>query len=156
MARYQKPLNDTGGCGCGACRYVIATIPFIAYCCHCRACQKLTASAFLTCLHVPKEDLSVTSGSVSRQARTADSGNTVETWFCNDCGSTLYAENSARPRVRTVHVGSLDHPDRVSIGAHIWMRSKLPWVTVNPDDRLFDEAGDWTEDYVHDPSRYRL
>ncbi|MDG2276316.1 MAG: GFA family protein [Pseudomonadales bacterium] len=149
-------LVDQGGCQCGACRYEIDTQPFVAYACHCRACQKLTASAYLTCVQVPGEDIAFSRGMPSSHVRETDSGNQLRTFFCQSCGSTLYAENSARSRVRTLHLGSLDHPDRVEVTTHIWIRRKLPWIKLPFDHRLYPEAGDWTADYAADPTRYRV
>ena len=86
--------------------------------------------------------------------RATDSGNILQTYFCDRCSSTLFAEYSARPRVRTLHVGTLDEPDRVEIKAHIWVKGKLPWVRLRSEDRVYQEAGDWREDYVRDPDSY--
>ncbi|NKC00323.1 MAG: GFA family protein [Pseudomonadales bacterium] len=147
-------LTDLGGCQCGACRYAVNTTPFIAYTCHCRACQKLTASACLACVQVPIEDVSLREGKPSSHVRMADSGNQLQTFFCQSCGSTLYAENSARPRVRTLHIGSLDHPHKVEVQAHIWTSRKLHWVVLPSEHRVYPEAGDWTQDYASDPTRY--
>lgn len=128
--------------------------PYVAYTCHCRECQKLTASAFLTCMHVAAESLDFSSGELAADTRVADSGNTLTTYFCGDCGSTLFIHNSARPRVRTVHVGTLDHPEDIDVDAHIWMKRKLPWVILPRGHRLFDGPGDWARDYADDPTRY--
>ena len=43
----------------------------------------------------------------------------------------------------------------VAVDAHIWVKRKLPWVQLPAGHRIFEEAGDWTPDYVHDPGRYR-
>ena len=147
-------LSATGGCRCGACRYHFDAIPFVCYTCHCKECQKITGSAFLTCMQIPAETLKISSGKLSFAQRTADSGNVLQTNFCHLCSSTLFAENSARPRVRTLHVGSLDHPENVEVNAHIWVKQKLPWVTLPPQHRVYQGPGDWRADYAKDPSRY--
>lgn len=144
-----------GLCQCGACRYVVEAEPYVAYTCHCADCQKLTASAFLACMHVPAERFLITSGEPISQRRVADSGNALVTWFCPTCGSTLYAENSSRPQVRTVHIGTLDHPEQVDVNAHIWVQRKLSWLTFPEHHRIFEGPGDWTEDYAHDVERYK-
>ena len=144
-----------GRCQCGACSYTLLAAPYVAYTCHCKECQKLTSSAFLSCIQVPSESVEITSGSLASRERVADSGNKLETWFCSSCGSTLFAENSARPRVRTIHIGSLEHPESVEVNAHIWVNRKLPWVNLSENHRIFEQAGDWTEDYARDPTRYK-
>ena len=50
----------TGGCQCGAVRYAIGGAPLALYVCHCRECQKQSASAFGISLEVApsaKEEL---------------------------------------------------------------------------------------------------
>jgi hypothetical protein len=142
-----------GGCQCGAVRYRCSAPPFVSYTCHCLACQRLTASAFATCIQVPAEALSVTSGSPCTRERETDSGNRLSTAFCASCGSALYSANSARPRLRTIYVGTLDTAASVDVNAHIWTKRKLPWVVIPPGHREFPEAGNWRSDYARDPSR---
>ena len=142
-----------GGCQCGAVRYRCTALPFVAYACHCLACQHLTSSAFATCIQVPAEALSLTKGLPSSRGRTADSGNRLTTAFCGVCSSALYSASAARPRLRTLYVGTLDDAARVEISAHIWEKRRLPWVTLPPGHRVFREAGDWRPDYAADPSR---
>jgi len=147
------PAN--GRCQCGECAYTISANPYVAYTCHCNECQKLSSSAFATLMQVPSESVEIVLGSPKRQKRIAPSGNVLETWFCPSCGSSLFAANSARPRVRTIHTGSLEHAHDIEVSAHIWVKRKLPWVNLPESHRVFEEAGDWTEDYAGDPIRYK-
>ncbi len=105
-------------------------------------------------MQIPRESFELVTGKPRARDRIADSGNVLNTAFCGACGSTLYIDNSARPRVRTVHVGSLDDPHAVEVSAHIWVKRKLPWVVLPEQHRIFAAAGDWTEDYASDPTRY--
>jgi hypothetical protein len=142
-----------GGCQCGALRYRCEADPFVAYACHCLECQHLTSSAFATCIQVPAEALSETSGSSTSRDRVADSGNRITTWFCARCSSALYSGNAARPRVRTVYVGTLDRARDVELAAHIWTRRRLSWVLIPPGHREFSEMPEWRPNYARDPSR---
>jgi hypothetical protein len=142
-----------GGCQCGATRYRCTAPPFVSYTCHCTACQRLTSSAFATCIQVRAEALSRTSGSPVSRERRADSGNLLTTSFCAICGSALFSANAARPRLRTVYVGTLDRAADVAVDAHIWTRRRLPWVLLPPGHRVFPAAGDWRPDFAEDPSR---
>ena len=142
-----------GSCQCQSIRYRCSALPFVAYTCHCRACQRLTSSAFSTCMQVPAEALEVIKGSPSVGVRESDAGNILQTYFCGSCGTALFTANSARPRLRTIHVGTLDRANEVEVSAHIWTSRKLPWVPLPPNHRIFTTAGDWRQDYARDPSR---
>ncbi len=147
------PLPLEGGCQCGHLRYRCTRPPFVAYTCHCQACQKLTASAFVVSMQVPAEGLELLSGQPTVRERIADSGNRLATSFCPICGSAVFARNSARPRLRTIYVGTLDTPQVIPVSAHIWTKRKLPWVVLPAGHRVFAEAGDWRPDYAADPER---
>lgn len=143
-----------GGCQCGEHTYVVKSKPFVAYTCHCKECQKLSASAFNTCMQIPTESFEMEHAASSR-TRIADSGNSLTTWFCANCGTALYSINSARPSITTVYVGSLSKPEDILVNAHIWLRQKLPWVLIPESHRAFAMGGDWTEDYAGDIERYK-
>jgi hypothetical protein len=142
-----------GGCQCGALRYRCSRPPFVSYTCHCLACQKLTASAFATCIQVPAEAHELLAGDPAFRERVAESGNRLTSAFCPACGSAIYARNSARPRLRTIYVGTLDAPHAVRVNAHIWTKHRLPWVILPEGHRVFPAAGDWRPDYAADPTR---
>jgi hypothetical protein len=146
------PLPLEGGCQCGQLRYRCTAAPFVAYTCHCRACQKLSSSAFISAMHVPAEALAL-AGEPAVRERVADSGNRLATSFCPGCGSALMSRNSARPRVRTIYVGTLDTPEVIPVSAHIWTTGRLPWVVLPEGHRVFPAAGDWRPDYAADPTR---
>src|SRR5689334_7921585 len=113
-----------GGCQCGAVRYRCTASPFVSYTCHCLECQRLTSSAFATLIQVPAEAFSIVQGAATCRERVADSGNRLSTAFCAGCGSALYSANAARPRLRTIYVGTLDSAADVEVTAHIWTKSR--------------------------------
>lgn len=146
---------EIGFCQCGECKYIVDATPYVAYTCHCKECQKLSSSAFNTCMQVPAEAISLERGKPQTKSRVADSGNVLETWFCRKCGSALFSQNSARPRIKTIYVGTLENAKFIEVDAHIWLDRKLPWVVLSKTHRLFPKAGDWTQDYVNDIERYK-
>ena len=147
------PAPFSGGCACGAIRYQCTAEPFVSYACHCTACQKRTGSAFGISVQVAAEALRVVRGSPATRVRIADSGNALTTHFCPACGTTVFGENRARPRICTITGGSLDDPRRFPIQAHIWTRSALPWVSLGDEVERFEKGGDWTAYYAADPTR---
>jgi hypothetical protein len=44
-----------GGCICGAIRYRLTKEPMIIHACHCRDCQKLTGTAFVTNMWIERQ-----------------------------------------------------------------------------------------------------
>ena len=148
-------LPVDGQCQCGALGYTLTAQPYVAYTCHCKACRMLTSSAFSFCAQVPAESLMITHGEPLQRTRLTESGNKLTTSFCGHCGSALFAQNSARPRIKTVFAGTLSNDAELTVSAHIWLQHKLPWVVLPAGHRLFDTHGDWRDDYAADPTRYQ-
>jgi hypothetical protein len=122
----------TGGCQCGVVRYAIAEPPLRLYVCHCRECQKQSASAFGMSLFVHRAAFAVTRGATQSWSRKADSGRTMACHFCAVCGSRLW---HARDGIETISVkaGSLDVPVDVSRAIHIWASRKVPGLILPQD-----------------------
>lgn len=50
----------------------------------------------------------MTKGTVKEFAKKANSGNTISSYFCADCGTTLWRQSEATPDTKIVKVGTLD------------------------------------------------
>ena len=61
------PAPYTGGCQCGSVRYVVTMEPIRLLACHCKECQRQSASAFGMSMLVKKVSLTVTG--VAKQLR---------------------------------------------------------------------------------------
>jgi hypothetical protein len=118
----------TGRCQCGGVRYEHAAEPIAVYICHCRECQKQSASAFGISVQMPKEGLRLLQGKPKYWTRDTDSGRKLRCAFCADCGSRLWHESEGG--WVTLKGGSLDRPVDVSNAIHIWTRRKLPGVVI--------------------------
>ncbi|HVM86333.1 MAG TPA: GFA family protein [Candidatus Binatia bacterium] len=125
----------TGRCQCGAVRYRHSALPVATYVCHCRECQKQSASAFGISVEMPAEGLVVTQGSPKFWSRDTDSGRKLRCAFCPDCGSRLWHESDAG--WITLKGGSLDTPPDLSAAIHIWTKRKLPGVVIPPNAQQF-------------------
>ena len=135
--------NETveGGCQCGAIRYRLVTDNPVAYACHCRHCQKQTASAFSVSLPVRMANLTV-EGDVASFERGSDSGFTTLCYFCPSCGTRLYHQSERAPGYATLKAGTLDDTGMVNPVAHFWVRRKQPWVRLPDDVPQFDAQPD--------------
>ncbi len=124
-----SPNKITGGCLCGAIRYESSEPPVKAGTCHCRMCQKSTGSAFMVMAAFSRTALRFTKG----EPKLYRSSSIKEKGFCPDCGSLLFDRYLVRtgksnPDMVWVQLGTLDHPEAVSIDFHTGVESQLPWV----------------------------
>lgn len=55
----------------------------------------------------------MTKGSPRRFGKRADSGNTITSFFCGDCGSTLWRESDTYAGAKIVKFGAMDHPGKL-------------------------------------------
>jgi len=127
-----------GGCACGAVRYRLASQPMFVNCCHCQDCQRQTGSAFVINAIIETDRIELLSG-VPEPARVpTDSGRPHDIYRCADCRTALWSDYGHRPALRFVRVGTLDDPAALPPNAHIFTRSKLPWVGLPADAPAFE------------------
>jgi len=128
-----------GGCRCGAVRYVLAlhNLP-PTYACHCTDCQTWSGSAFSQ-QAVVLEDAIEATGPITVFELSSPSGRTSRQRMCAVCHTRIFNTNSARPGVAVVRAGTLDRSNELRVTAHIWTRSKQPWLD------LADGAPSWSE-----------
>jgi len=121
----------TGGCLCGQVRYELSAEPIVAGFCHCLSCQKLSGAGRVMQVLVPNAALSI-QGKTSAYPWTADSGNTVTSRFCPQCGSPLFAENNGMGNAIAIRGVSLDDPSAVSPQMTVFTKRAQPWDHVEP------------------------
>ena len=137
-----------GGCACGAVRYRVDGAPLFGTVCHCRFCQRRRASAFAVLATFDEDQVTLLQGELAeREYRSDESGRWLRMSFCPACGTTVSHTAEIRPGARTIAAGTFDEPGWFAIQRHIWVRSKLPWVTI-PEGVARYEQG-----YVAPPAR---
>ena len=123
---------QNGGCACGAVRYSVAVRPMFTHCCHCTDCQRETGSAFALNAIVEGSAVSVAEGSPEPVVTPSASGKGQEIWRCPVCRVALWSHYPTRRRkLAFVRVGTLDEPGACPPNAHIFTRSKLPWLVLD-------------------------
>lgn len=92
------------------------TLPYQALC-HCLDCRKISGSTYSTNLIVPGEGFEVVQGTPKEISKTADdSKNAITSYFCPDCGSTLFRKGATFGDAVIVKAGTLD--DHSSLESH--------------------------------------
>jgi len=136
-----------GGCACGAVRYRLASAPMFVHCCHCHDCQRQTGSAFVLNALIETHRIELLSGDPEPVAVPTDSGQPHHIYRCRTCRTAVWSDYGGRPALRFVRVGTLDNPAALPPDVHIYVRSKLPWITLPPGvpafDAYYDSAKLW-------------
>jgi hypothetical protein len=124
----KKPM---GGCSCGAVRYEMTAPPLFVHACHCRDCQRHTGSAFVVNAMVLAAEMTLTKGAVEPWPIPAKGGAEHFVHRCPDCKVGLFSTYGGRNTVmRYLRVGTLDAPETLPPEAHIFTRSKQPWIAL--------------------------
>jgi len=123
--------HRSGGCQCGAVRYTLNVPDITVYACHCRECQKQSASAFALSVPASLRDLTV-DGKPAAYERPTDSGSRTRCWVCPKCGTRLYHQSARSPDRVTLKGGTLDDPSELEPVAHLWVSRKQAWLTLPP------------------------
>jgi hypothetical protein len=130
-----------GGCACRAIRYRLASEPLFVNCCHCLHCQRQTGSAFVINVLIEADRVERLAGEPHAVDVPRDGGGLQRIYRCPECQIAVFSEYG-RPEVLFVRAGTLDEPSRVTPGAHIYTRSKVPWVVLPDAVPAFDEYYD--------------
>ena len=103
------------------------------HCCHCTSCQTETGSAFVINALIESDQVEILKGSPEPIMTPSESGRGQQIWRCPDCQVALWSNyGGAKDVIRFVRVGTLDTPGALPPDIHIYIRSKLPWVSL-PD-----------------------
>jgi hypothetical protein len=126
-----------GGCSCREVRYRLTSDPMFVNCCHCLNCQRQTGSAFVVNLLIEADRVALLAGDPQPVAVPRDDGSMQQIFRCPTCQVAVYS-TYGRPGVRFVRGGTLDDPSTVTPDAHIFTRSKVPWVALPEAAPAFD------------------
>ena len=121
-----------GGCACGAVRYALESEPFDAGWCHCRTCQLNSGAPAMVFASVPAGDFVWTRG--GDKVRSFASSTFGHRTFCGACGTPFLMEVDHQPETVDFSVATLDSPERVAPGFHIFWASRIAWF--EPGDAL--------------------
>lgn len=121
-----------GGCACGAVRYALESEPFDCGWCHCRTCQLNSGAPAMVFASVPAGHLVWTRGEA--EVKSFSSSSFGHRSFCGLCGTPFLMQVDHQPETVDFSVATLDEPERVMPGFHIFWASRIAWF--EPKDSL--------------------
>lgn len=137
-----------GGCACGKVRYRLHTPPMFVNCCHCTDCQRQTGSAFVINALTETDRIELLRGAPEPVSMPTESGRPHDIYRCPDCKVALWSDYGRRPNLRFLRVGTLDNAAALTPDAHIFTRSKVPWVQlpqgVHAFEIYYDMKTEWS------------
>ena len=135
-------LPAGGSCQCGNVTYEVNGEPLVTYACHCRDCQKLSASAFSLTMVLKRSEFSILSGQLKSWQRPTASGGVAVCWFCPDCGNRILHENPEMPDFIRLKPGTLEDTGDLKPQAHVWTCREQRWLRHFADLPRFDKQPD--------------
>ena len=127
-----------GGCDCGAVRYRLTSAPMFVNACHCTDCQRQTGSAFAINAIIEADRVELTGATPVASEMKTESGRPHQIFRCPTCGVALWSVYGGRHQFRFVKAATLDDPRALAPQAHIFTRSKLPWVSLPASQPQFE------------------
>ncbi|MEM9761718.1 MAG: GFA family protein [Pseudomonadota bacterium] len=109
----------TGGCLCGAVRFVATGWPFRVGLCHCLDCRKHHGALFHASAVFPADAVHVEGETSAYEGRA----------FCPRCGSSVFSRTGGEVEV---HLGALDEPDRLTPTYELWTVRREAWLPRIP------------------------
>jgi len=116
-------------CTCGALTLTLPEPSKLVVACHCLDCQRRTGAPFSVGAFYPADAVAI-SGPAKQFSRDAASGAKVHSYFCPDCGSTVYWKADRLPSMIGVAVGALADPKYPAPVRSVFEQSKHDWVQI--------------------------
>jgi hypothetical protein len=117
-------------CACGAIALSLPGPSRLVVACHCIDCQRRTGAPFGVGAFYPAEVVAI-SGAPREFTRTGASGGKVRSYFCPNCGSTVYWKADKLPAFIGVAVGTMADPKYPAPVRSVFEQSKHAWVEIN-------------------------
>lgn len=118
----------TGGCYCGAVRYVVEAEIGHRTLCHCRDCRRSSGAPALAWFSVPMGGVHFSHGEPATYRSSAQ----VLRGFCASCGTTLTYQHARYLDEIDITSASLDDPEAAAPQDHTFVQERLRWMD-NPD-----------------------
>jgi len=125
MAKIELPVD--GGCRCGGVRVRITAPPLLAMACHCRGCQKMSASAYSLSAAIPAAGFAVTQG---EPVLGGMRGPQAHHYHCPDCMSWLFTRAEGIDWAVNMRPTMLDDARWFAPFVETFTSERLPWAVT--------------------------
>ena len=124
MSDWKLPWN--GGCRCGQVRFSVSAPPLLSMACHCRGCQRMSASAFSLTLAIPSAGFSIIQG----VPVIGGLHGSTKHFFCPHCLSWMFTRPEGMEALVNLRPTMLDDQLWFAPFIETMTSEKLPWATT--------------------------
>lgn len=124
MAFPQPPYE--GACLCGSVQVRVTALPLLTVACHCRDCQKLSASAYTLTTMFPVDAVSCTGALVRGGLRSDGRAH----YFCKSCLNIVYSQLGHAPERINLRTSILKQAALFEPFVEVMTDEKMPWAQV--------------------------
>jgi hypothetical protein len=129
----------TGGCLCGALRYVAEGEPLYTGHCYCEDCRKASVSGFIPFIGFAASAMRFSGETLKYVSKAANGGDSVRN-SCPVCGGLVFGGEVGKVESHTVYAGSLDDPSVFQPRIAIFTHGRPAWAVIPPDLTVFERA----------------
>jgi hypothetical protein len=120
--------NLKGSCACGAVEFEAALPHDRAVLCHCLYYQRRTGSAFGVMVYFQSQHVSFPKTLLKSYSYKTDSGNMMQSHFCEMCGTSLFLTGDILSGIIGVAGGCFDDGYWFEIDREVFLRSKAHFI----------------------------
>lgn len=118
-------LPAEGSCRCGEVRVKITAAPMITMACHCKGCQKMSASAFSCSAAIPTAGFAVTEG---EPVIGGTHGDDIHHYHCPRCKSWIFTRMVGMDFFVNLRPTMLDDATWFAPFVETYTSTKFPWA----------------------------
>ncbi len=133
-------IERFAACACGQLKVTANGDPDVVTACSCLECQRRTGSPFGVGAYFRRAQVSSIEGAHRSYQRGTDSGRTLTTKFCPECGTPLFWELDMRPDHIGIAVGCFADPHFPGPTRVVWTESRHHWVAFPDNLPTFEQA----------------
>ena len=127
-----------GACRCGQVRFAVAGAPLLTAACHCRGCQRMSASAFSLSAAYPEARFELSAGEPVIGGLHGASRH----YFCPHCMTWMFTRPEGMDGLVNVRLTMLEQPDRSPPFVEFHRKDGLPWATTGATHSFDTEPED--------------
>ena len=130
-------MKRTASCSCGQLAIAVVGDPLQVLVCHCFECQKASGNVFGSWAYWLNSAVESATGKATLYRRGSELAGHVDSYFCPNCGSTVYGDSESVPGQTAIAIGNFADPSFEPPSLAVWAENRHRWVQWPADLQEF-------------------